>query len=106
MLESIKSADGEDIKVGDHVWVPTSDGLVWRWEKHVVGKLHEKKIEYDDPEPDGYLGAKLTIVYKKHPRQIVAEALALINSMILSGEQHSEKSRAAFNLAMKVIDEA
>lgn len=38
------------------------------------------------------------------PKEIIREALLLMNSMILCGEEHSVLSSAAFNQALEALD--
>jgi hypothetical protein len=54
---------GGEIWVGDAVWVETSRGF----ELRRVGKIHERKIEYDKPDSYGYIGVRLANVHKRLP---------------------------------------
>lgn len=54
--------DGYPLNVGDSVWIRSSV-IGGEPTEHIVGKILEHKIEYADPEVDGYIGAKLTAVF-------------------------------------------
>jgi hypothetical protein len=50
---------------------------------------------------------KISFLYRGHPgnpKATIREALCLMNSMILCGEQHSTLSNALFREALKEVD--
>lgn len=63
--------DGHTVAAGDIVWVKHDDGSVES--KEVKEVVNNRKVTYVHPDSQGYIGAKLSIVYK-HQDNIPKEA--------------------------------
>jgi hypothetical protein len=61
-----KTADGHDLSVGDEVWIrpnvlcPKEEPM-----QATVGSIYDFKIDFLEPDADGYIGAKLTAVFRE-----------------------------------------
>ena len=67
-----RTADGHPLKEGMTVWVKSTidDG---KFSEHIISDWNESKIWYLDPDPKGYEGAKLSIVYANLPHEVKME---------------------------------
>lgn len=54
------TADGYPVAAGDYVFVKKAHGF----EAKIIKTCYEKKIEYTEPDSEGYIGARLNIVYR------------------------------------------
>lgn len=54
------TVDGYPVAAGDYVYVKKAHGF----ERKTIKTCYEKKIEYTEPDSEGYIGARLTIVYR------------------------------------------
>ena len=63
-----KTQDGKPLKVGQTIWAKHFDGRPPS--RHVVKKIFQNKIEYVEPDSEGYVGIKRTGVfhYKKNAK--------------------------------------
>jgi hypothetical protein len=70
-----------------------------------VGALRQLAKDYaaHDPELASDLNARLTALHGPPPLAAINEALGLMNSMILCGEDHTETSRAVLERAREAL---
>lgn len=55
-----QTVDGHPIVVGMDIWVRSNGGIGnFTVTKHTVKKVYEKKVEYTQPDKDGYIGARI-----------------------------------------------
>jgi len=59
------TADNVYVIPGDVVFIRKSDGF----ERKIVGRCFARKIEYTEPDSEGYIGARLNLVYWDKPEE-------------------------------------
>jgi hypothetical protein len=89
MREQKYTVDGFLLNGGDTIWVRSSVEYD-EPTKHIVGQILDNKLLYQDPEPDGYIGAKLTSVFH------LKENAYWANPQDLSGVQVGDECQRVF----------